>query len=276
MILIRQLIGVVALALVGLFFVVSEIWGRLVVTPFVYLFPLQQERALRAHYTHSNQIVLWILRGIGRARFDVRPRIPCRGGILIVMNHQSLVDIPVAASMIVDGVPRFVTHHRYARGVPLISYMIRMSGSIPVYPGQTGTAELARLAEVARTAERPIVLYPEGHRTRDGEIRPWKRGALDAFLSARAWTVHVVVIDGLWKSARIPEFAKNLTQIRCRVESAGVFEYDDRGGESQREFTERMRSAMCDKLSAMRREDALETAARGDERANPAEPARSG
>lgn len=276
MILIRQLIGAAALALVGVFFVASEIWGRLVVSPFVYFFPKRRERALRSHYIISRDMIFVILRTVGRARFDVGPRIPCRGGILIVMNHQSLLDIPVAALTAPDDSPRFVTHYRYARGIPLVSYMIRMMRAIPVYPGRTSPSELARLAEVARTAEHPIVLYPEGHRTRDGEVGPWKRGALDAFLSARAWTVHVVAIDGLWKSARIPDFIRTLTQIRCRVESAGVFEYDGRGRENQREFVERMRTAMCDKLSAMRREDALAAPARGDERANPVEPARSG
>jgi 1-acyl-sn-glycerol-3-phosphate acyltransferase len=275
MILIRQLIGVVAFALVGCFFVGSEIWGRFVVAPLAYLFPKQGARARRAHYVFSRDMIFVILRGVGRARFDVVPRIPCRGGILIVMNHQSLLDIPVAALMVPEDFTYFVTHYRYASGIPLVSYMIQMMG-IPVYPGRTGAAELARLADVARTAEHPIVLYPEGHRTRDGEIRPWKRGGLDAFLSARAWTVHVVVIDGLWKSARIPDFIRTLTQVRCRLESAGVFEYDGRGRESQREFIERMHTAMCDKLSAMRREGALESSLRGGERTNPAEPARSG
>jgi 1-acyl-sn-glycerol-3-phosphate acyltransferase len=188
------------------------------------------------------------------------------------MNHQSL-DIPVVA-LTCPTVSLAVTHYRYAR-IPLVSYMIRMMHGIPVYPGRTGPDELARLAEVARTTEHPIVLYPEGHRTRDGEVGPWKRGALDAFLSARAWTVHVVAVDGLWKSARIPDFIRTMTRIHCRLETAAVFEYDGRGRESQREFVERMRAAMCDRLSAMRSEGALEPA-RGNERANPVEPARSG
>ncbi len=195
---------------------------------------------------------LWIVSRIGRARFDVAPRIPCRGGILIVMNHQSLLDIPVAASMVLDGYPRFVTHYRYAKGIPLISHMIRMMEAIPVYPGQMSKTEFDRLSEAGRTSEHPIVLFPEGHRTKDGEIRPWKRGALDAFLSARAWTVHVVVVDGLWNAARLPDFVRNLTRVRCRVEQAGVFEYDGRGRASHDEFAERMRAVMCAKLSEMR------------------------
>lgn len=270
--LIRQLIGVTSFALLGLFFVVSEIVGRLVVVPFVLVFPQRKAGAYRSHYLISRDMIFVILRTAG-ARFDIRPRVPFEGDHLIVMNHQSLLDIPVAALMVPEGSPRFVTHYRYTRGIPLVSYMIRLMRAIPVYPGRTGPAELARLTEVARTSEQPIILFPEGHRTRDGEIRPWKRGALDAFLSARAWTVHVVVVDRLWQSARIPDFIRTLTRIHCRVELAGVFEYDGRGRDSHREFAERMRTAMCDKLSAMRSEDAADPSVRARDSA---EPARSG
>ncbi len=253
MTLIRQLVGVTTFVLLGLVFVLGDIWGRLVVEPFIHFFPDRRERSLRAYHVGFRAGMFAVLRSVGGARFDVGPLIPCRGGILIVMNHQSLLDVPVAALMVPDGYPRFVTHYRYARGIPLVSHMIRMMGSISVYPGRMGRVELDRIADAAREAEHPIVLYPEGHRTRDGEIRPWKRGALDTFLSARAWTVHVVVIDGLWKAARIPAFIRTLTQVRCRVESAGVFEYDGRGRESHGEFVEKMHAAMCDKLSEMRR-----------------------
>ncbi|MCI0451826.1 MAG: hypothetical protein L0Z51_05465, partial [Candidatus Latescibacteria bacterium] len=116
-----------------------------------------------------------------------------------------------------------------------------------------GRSELEELAAAARTSEHPIVLFPEGHRTKDGEIRPWKRGALDAFLCARAWTIHVVVIDGLWQAARLPDFVRTLTRIRCRVETAAVIEYDGHDLASHDEIVERTRAAMCDKLSEMRR-----------------------
>jgi 1-acyl-sn-glycerol-3-phosphate acyltransferase len=249
----RQLIGVFSLLLVAIVFVAGDVWGRLVVEPVGRLFPDRREAVIRAHLLAMRNQLLWILRRVGRARFDVGPRIPCRAGVLVIMNHQSLLDIPAAALMVPDAYPRFVTHYRYARGIPLISHMIRLMGSIPVYPGKTGRAELERLVDAARTSEYPIVLYPEGHRSRDGEIRPWKRGALDAFLSARAWTVHVVVVDGLWQVARIPDFIRNLTRVRSRIESAGVFEYDGRGRASHDEFVERARAAMCDKLADMRR-----------------------
>lgn len=252
MIIIRQLIGVFSLVLVAIVFVAGDIWGRLVVEPMGKLLPRRRESMLRGHYVAMRNAIFVILRGVGRARFDIGPRIPSQGGILIVMNHQSLLDIPVAALMVPDGHPRFVTHYRYAKGIPLVSHMIRMLDAIAVYPGRTGKSELDRLADAGRTSQLPIVLFPEGHRTKDGEIRLWKRGAIDAFLSARDWTVHVVVVDGLWQAARLPDFVRTLTRIRCRIVEAGVFEYDGRGRASHDAFVEQMRTVMCDKLSEMR------------------------
>jgi 1-acyl-sn-glycerol-3-phosphate acyltransferase len=250
---VRQLIGAFSLLLVSIVFVAGDMWGRLVVEPFGKLFPKRREAVLRAHYVAMRDSIFLILRGVGRARFDIAARVPDRAGILIVMNHQSLLDIPVAALVVPDGHPRFVTHYRYAKGIPLVSHMIQLLDAIPVYPGRATRADFDRLADAGRTSQHPIVLYPEGHRTEDGEIRAWKRGALDAFLSARAWTVHVIVVDGLWQAARLPDFVRTLTRIRCRVESAGVFEYDGSGRASHEAFIERMRAVMCDKLSEMRR-----------------------
>ncbi len=208
---------------------------------------------IRSHVQSMYRATLWILTRVGRARFDIGPRIPFAAGHLILMNHQSLLDIPVGCGIVADGYPSFVTHYRYTKGIPLVSHVIGMMSGISVYPGKMGKAELERLAQAGRAAEHPVLLFPEGHRTNDGEIRPWKRGALDAFLSARAWMVHVVVVDGLWEAARIPDFIRTLARIRCRVETAGAFEYDGRGRASHDEFVERMRAAMCDKLAEMRR-----------------------
>lgn len=239
--------------MVAIAFIVGDIWGRIGVELPGRWWPARYERLLRAHVRRMRRTTLFFLRHVGRARIDIAPVIPCRAGVLVVMNHQSLIDIPIGCEMVPDGYPRFVTHARYGKGIPLVSHIIRMIRAITVHPGHTGHHELERLVEAGRTSEHPIILFPEGHRTKDGEIRPWKRGALDAFLSARAWTIHVVVIDGLWNSARIPGFIRTITQVRCRVESAGVFEYDGRGAASHDELVSRMHTAMCDKLSEMRR-----------------------
>jgi len=250
----NQLVGAVSIAIFCVFFLAGDIGGRLIVVPLVWMFPRHRAAILRRWVLFGRGFIMATLRIVGRARFDIHPRIPCQGGILIVSNHQSLLDIPVLFSCVPDGYPRMVSHARYGRGVPLVSLTMKLCGAILVQPGRVGRAELEALRETARSAVHPIGIFPEGHRTRDGEIRPWKRAGLETFLSAREWTVHVVVVDGLWRAARIPDFIRNIATVECRAESAGTFEYDGRGRTNHDEFIDRIHRAMCAKLSEMRSE----------------------
>lgn len=238
--------------MLGLVFVVGDILTRVLVQPILWLRPSSRRSVLTAWAQGVAGAIVALLRWPGRARVDIRAEIPGRGGVLMVANHQSIVDIPVVFRTVRGGYPRYVVHYRYGKGIPLVSHMIRLYGHIPVYPGRTGRAELEELARTSRESTQPIAIFPEGHRTRDGEIRPWKRAGLDAFLSAREWEVYVVVLDGLCNVARIPDFLANITRVRCRVVCAGPFAYDGRGRESHDEFVARLHGVMCDTLAAMR------------------------
>jgi len=257
----RQLLGASSLLLVGLVFVLGDLLLWLA-TPVMRLLPATREPILSRLVRTLRELIAASVRLFG-ARLDVKPRIPDQGGVLVVVNHQSLLDIVVSFQCVPDGYPLMVAHHRYMRGIPLVSHMMRACHHIPVYPGRTGRAELDRLGDLVRAARHPVVIYPEGHRTRDGEIRPWKRAGLQAFLSARPWAVHVVVLDGLWRTARIPDFIRNVSTVRCRVELAGTFAYDGTGREHHDEFIDTLERAMCDKLARMRNEG---PSGRGDAR----------
>ncbi len=254
MILFRQLIGGTVFLFLGVVFVAGEVLMWLTVTPTAALSARKREPLLRFWVRMHVRVIFLLLRTAG-ARFEIGLRVPCEGGILIVSNHQSIVDIPVSFACVPDGYPQMVAHHRYWRGIPLISHMMRIYNHIPVYPGRTGRAELDRLGALARAADHPVVIYPEGHRTRDGEIRPWKRAGLEAFLSARPWTIYVLVVDGLWNSARVPDFIRNISRVRCRAGAIGPLEYDGCGRENHDEFIDRLETMMCDKLADMRRAD---------------------
>jgi 1-acyl-sn-glycerol-3-phosphate acyltransferase len=247
-----QLTGVTTLLLVGIYFIVTDILTRVVVAPLVYLRPASRIPILGAWARMVAGALVWLIRHVGRAQLDVQPVIASRGGVIIVMNHQSVVDIPVAFTCVSPGYPRMVARARYGRGIPLVSHMISFYGHILVQPGRTGRQELDALAETARASTLPILIYPEGHRTQDGEIRPWKRGGLDTLLSARDWSVYVVVVDGLCGVARLPDFIRNLSSVRCRVEMVGPFQYDGRDRTNHDEFIDALRRAMCDKLAEMR------------------------
>src|SRR5690606_29027752 len=92
--------------------------------------------------------------------------------------------------------PRIVTRARYARGKPLISHMVRLYQYPVVDPRATVRGHLTRIAQAARDSPVPIVLYPEGTRTRDGSLGEWREAGLRAILAERRWTVYMMVADG--------------------------------------------------------------------------------
>ena len=247
-----QLTGIATLIAVGVAFIIADIVMLIFITPWVYLRPSARARTLAGFAQFIAGMTLWIVRHIGRARVDVRPTIPAQPGVLMVMNHQSLIDIPAAVATLTSGYPRMVARARYGRGIPMVSHMISLYGHILVQPGKMGRPELDALAETARASTNPILIYPEGHRTRDGAIRPWKRAGLDTFLSARDWNVYVLVVDGLWEVGRITDFVRDISRVRARVEVVGPFQYDGRGRDTHEEFVQTLHRVMCDKLDEMR------------------------
>jgi 1-acyl-sn-glycerol-3-phosphate acyltransferase len=247
-----QLTGLTTLLITGLFFVAGDVVMLVVLTPIVLALPKSRTRLLGLYAQFIARTILGVLRTVGGARFEPWPVVPAHGGVLMVMNHQSVIDIPLAVASVPSGYPRMVARARYGRGIPLVSHMISLYGHILVQPGSMGRSGLEALAETARASTLPILIYPEGHRTQDGEIGRWKRGGLDTILSARDWEVYVVVVDGLWHVARLNDFIRNLSHVRCRAAVVGPFRYDGRGREHQDAFVSELRGAMCDKLAEMR------------------------
>ena len=69
-----------------------------------------------------------------------------------------------------------------------------------------------------------ILVFPEGHRTRDGEIQPFHTAGLEIMLRERPLPVYVVVTDGFWTCRRFVDFLWNMDRIDGRTEVLGPFD----------------------------------------------------
>jgi 1-acyl-sn-glycerol-3-phosphate acyltransferase len=243
--------GILALTLVAVHFLLADLVQRLVIAPLVRLRPAWRDRVLTGWARAVASSLLGLLRWPGGARVDLRARVPARPGVLILMNHQSLMDIPLAFKCLETGMPRIVTRKRYGRGIPLVSHMLRLYGHPLVDPGKVSREEVLELARNAAESPWPFLLFPEGHRTRDGAIRPFKRAGLHAVLARRRWTVYVIVVDGLRHAARLKDFLHHVSRIRGRVESVGPFTPPERE-EDLDAFIDEMRDVMVRKLGEIR------------------------
>lgn len=244
--------GVLALVLEAVVFLTADAVQRSLIVVMIKARPRSRDEILTRWARAFNATILRIIRVVGGARLSIAARIPFAPGTLVLMNHQSLLDIPVAIECIERGYPLIVARERYARGYPLLSHMIRLYGHPTVRPGEHAGSQLDALRRAAEAAVRPVVIFPEGTRSRDGGIRPFKRGGLKTILPARRWSVHVLVGDGMSGAADVAGFVKNVGRVTVRVESVGPYPFDPHRDDTEG-FISSMQGVMTEKLAEMRR-----------------------
>lgn len=107
-----------------------------------------------------------------------------RRPVIVLANHQSQLDIP----SLVTGLNRlmgFVAKQELGR-IPVLAYWMRQTGC--VFIDRSNKSEAQRtLNETAKTlGEFPIVVFPEGTRSKTGELLPFKPGGARLALLAKA------------------------------------------------------------------------------------------
>ena len=111
---------------------------------------------------------------------------------IFVMNHQSALDIP-SAFVALRANLRFIAKKELA-WVPFLGWYMLATGMIFVDRGKRATAmaSLARAGKKIRDGA-SIIAYPEGTRSRDGFVRPFKKGVFAIALAAGVPIVPVAV-----------------------------------------------------------------------------------
>jgi len=189
---------------------------------------------------------------LGGASFRLSGRIPTEEPVLVVGNHQSLLDILLIAVMSSPYTPAPVARRRYARFVPLVSPALRFVGSPIIDPRRDAKGAIETLSRAALASHHGILIFPEGHRTRDGEIGPFRPSGLIAMLEARRLPVYVVVTDGLWASRRLVDSILTVHRVRGETEVLGPFEAPESDSELP-EFVHQLRAKLVERLGDMRR-----------------------
>jgi 1-acyl-sn-glycerol-3-phosphate acyltransferase len=247
--------GYLALGIICIAFPFFDLFQRTVVALYVRIRPSRRLPMMTWWIQSMRGFVLGCFEKIGGARLSVPERVVASGpGTLIVMNHQSLLDIPLVVGTVRDGYPRIVTRRRYYRFIPLISHMVRLYQYPVVDPRAKADhvrQSLVSLSEAALDSEVPIGIFPEGTRTKDGEIGRFKTRGLAALMAERKWTVHVFVVDGFWKVAKFRHFLSGMAHITGSSAYLGSLEWTEPGADPQ-PFIDAIRDGMIEGLRALR------------------------
>ena len=149
----------------------------------------------RIWYAYAQVIVqgLYMVLTLGRAYH--RERVPRRGGLLVVSNHQSYLDPILAALPICRPFNPMARDSLFRNRV--FSWLIR---SLYAFPVKRASADLGAIREAIRRLRRGqvVLVFPEGTRTRNGSIGRLHAGII--VIAQRAGVpILPVVIDGAFR-----------------------------------------------------------------------------
>jgi len=245
----RSLLSVL---LIGLYFLLMSPVLRLAVIPCVFLFPAQRFRMVSL-FMKAMSAGMWALLRLGGARARRVGRLPTAEPVLIVANHQSLTDILQITLMSTPRVPAFVARRRYERYVPLVSACIRMVGCPIVDPKRDPEGAVEAIRRGARELPHGVIIFPEGHRSRDGQILPFRPAGMLTVLEERRTPVYLVLNEGVWRVARFSDLLFRVHWIDAYSEVLGPFEPPQDPAERPA-FVRMLRDTLVARLAELRRE----------------------
>ena len=134
-----------------------------------------------------------LLCGAGaRLRVEGRERVDWSQPCLLVANHQSVIDI-CALFRAVPVPLRFLLKEEMKR-VPFVGWYARATGMLFIVRDNARAGALFRRQAAALLAGgQSLCLFPEGTRSRDGRVGPFKGGSLQAAIDAGVPVVPVAV-----------------------------------------------------------------------------------
>ena len=153
-------------------------------------------------WTLPGLVVRWMFRIVYGVRASAAGTVPARGPLIFVANHQSHLDPPLVGSVVLDRPCAFLARASLFRFRPF-GMMIRFFNAVPIEREGRGTSAMrAALAEL--DAGRCVLVFPEGTRSPDGELRRFKPGFLLLVKKTGAAVVPVAVegTHSIWPRSR--------------------------------------------------------------------------
>jgi len=162
----------------GIELVVFEVVQRLMLNVFGY-------QAHKKSVDYFNWCIVKNLHVLGtRYTIDMPKDLPINKPVIIASNHQSMWDIPTLIWKFRSQRTKFVAKKELAKGIPSISYNLRNGGSVAIdrKKPKESILKIKSFAKLVKENSFAVCIFPEGTRSRDGKIKPFKVAGVKAIL----------------------------------------------------------------------------------------------
>ena len=165
----------------------------------------------QGHKKSVDYMVFWLMQALytlgAKLPNTKQPNLPADRPIIIVANHQSMYDIPAIMRAFRKYHPKFVSKKELEYGTPAISYNLRHGGSVLIdrKDRKQALTEMTKFSKYIATNNYAGCIFPEGTRSKDGEMLPFKPAGLLTMFKAMAETPPIIVpviVDNFWKMQR--------------------------------------------------------------------------
>jgi len=120
----------------------------------------------------------WILLKVAGIKLDItgRENLPAQGPGVIIMNHESALDIPIAV-VALNAPVRFMAKRELFK-IPVFGWCLSLCQHIPIDRQDTRKAVEAinKVSHFIIKRRQFVIVSPEGTRSYDGKIKPFKKG----------------------------------------------------------------------------------------------------
>jgi 1-acyl-sn-glycerol-3-phosphate acyltransferase len=153
--------------------------------------PFDRRRVLLHLYSCAWAMFYVWLNPMWKLRVSGRERLPWRGGAVLAANHASLIDILVLFDLFRPF--KWVSKQENFK-LPFIGWNMRLNGYVPLKRGDRASVEvmMARCDELLEQGS-PVLFFPEGTRTKDGRLQPFKDGAFELAVRHKVPLVPIAV-----------------------------------------------------------------------------------
>jgi 1-acyl-sn-glycerol-3-phosphate acyltransferase len=145
------------------------------VVVFAVTWPFDRRRVVLHLYSCFWAAVYLYCNPIWHLKVEGRSKLPWRGPAVLVANHASLIDILVLFALFRPF--KWVSKASNFR-LPFIGWNMTLNDYVPLVRGSKESI-VKMMADCKRHLSRgsPVLIFPEGTRTRDGNLLPFKEGA---------------------------------------------------------------------------------------------------